>query len=1058
MRQSTLARTELGRLKVQGIDYAYTLQGWIKGVNSTTLDSTRDIGHDADTASIIISGTRNPNPNRYVAKDVFGYTLGYYHGDFSSIRTYSSTAYFDLVQNSSSYYAASPDLFNGNISKMVTAIEPFMKGGASPIGKAFKYDQLNRIVSAKVYTNSSVSGNYWNSGGSADSRWAETFSYDANGNITKLVRKGNKSDTLNMDYLEYYYESGTNKLNYVNDTVRSANYSNDIDDQSTNNYSYDAIGNLIKDTKEEIHDINWTVYGKIRSIIRTTGSEKADLSFAYTPDGHRSIKSVTLDSSFGPDRSIYIQDAQGNIMAVYTMPTVKILDTTSLDFEIINEHLLAQIGSSAFSNFIVNQIDIATLAAGAGYTDFPTDYRTAIQTASGSLEDDLLLTLNPDNFFSAHSGLINTVLTTYYTDVEVLQVLLEDNTINNVLSDIVNNEIGNTAFHNHLVTMYGSTWLAALYAEDQIAFENFYVDAMNMGGFPGMTPGPYALMENGLLNTISSSDLYTAMATYLTAGYVISAFTNNFTSIDMNQMLTNYSGFKTAVTALYTQSDLVTWAKANDLEKLWTETLNIYSTDYILDWYQANESNEFLFKCVIIYPTFVNDVLSSTSLTMNNYLHLVKDSLGTDVFKNLCASIQELYFIPATEFSIAEWHMYGSSRIGIYQTNKKLALYNDGLTTYTYDYRINYRVCGQRLFELTNHLGNVLATISDKRTIICVDEETKVYRAVVINSTDYYCFGSPMEGRSWTISSYNNYRFGYNGKEKDNETYGEGNLIAYEFRIFDSRIGRFFSIDPKQKEYPWQTPFAYFKNSPIQIIDFKGMGDDQEEKTSSLKSSNTKDNPLKELVRDFRLLVGKAIGFKSIWVRQTNKETGKKNWKLYSGKDSKSEGDREGESGGGAGGTTINSSQAVTVPAITPGVPTPAVANGGAIVLNLSDAAYPGSAFGVIGQSQQINTNFTIPNPPNGGPRNGTLLITYGANLANVNNGITGSDGIANNFVILPNGGGAPVLNTGFTTLNTNAPIRIPVVAGQVFNVTVTPAQIGVFADLFFITGRVSFP
>lgn len=43
-----LARVEYGNAdnKVQGIDYAYTLQGWIKGINSTTLDSLRDMGKD----------------------------------------------------------------------------------------------------------------------------------------------------------------------------------------------------------------------------------------------------------------------------------------------------------------------------------------------------------------------------------------------------------------------------------------------------------------------------------------------------------------------------------------------------------------------------------------------------------------------------------------------------------------------------------------------------------------------------------------------------------------------------------------------------------------------------------------------------------------------------------------------------------------------------------------------------------------------------------------------------------------------------------------------------
>lgn len=32
-KHGTLARTDLGQLRVQGLDYAYTLQGWLKGIN-----------------------------------------------------------------------------------------------------------------------------------------------------------------------------------------------------------------------------------------------------------------------------------------------------------------------------------------------------------------------------------------------------------------------------------------------------------------------------------------------------------------------------------------------------------------------------------------------------------------------------------------------------------------------------------------------------------------------------------------------------------------------------------------------------------------------------------------------------------------------------------------------------------------------------------------------------------------------------------------------------------------------------------------------------------------
>jgi hypothetical protein len=41
-----LARTVLGQQQVQGIDYAYTLQSWLKGVNSSSLNPVYDMGED----------------------------------------------------------------------------------------------------------------------------------------------------------------------------------------------------------------------------------------------------------------------------------------------------------------------------------------------------------------------------------------------------------------------------------------------------------------------------------------------------------------------------------------------------------------------------------------------------------------------------------------------------------------------------------------------------------------------------------------------------------------------------------------------------------------------------------------------------------------------------------------------------------------------------------------------------------------------------------------------------------------------------------------------------
>jgi len=49
--------------------------------------------------------------------------------------------------------------------------------------------------------------------------------------------------------------------------------------------------------------------------------------------------------------------------------------------------------------------------------------------------------------------------------------------------------------------------------------------------------------------------------------------------------------------------------------------------------------------------------------------------------------------------------------------------------------------------------------------------------------------------------SSDSYRYGFNGKEKDDELKGEGNHYEYGMRTYDPRIGRFFSVDPLTARY-----------------------------------------------------------------------------------------------------------------------------------------------------------------------------------------------------------------------------------------------------------------
>ncbi len=81
----------------------------------------------------------------------------------------------------------------------------------------------------------------------------------------------------------------------------------------------------------------------------------------------------------------------------------------------------------------------------------------------------------------------------------------------------------------------------------------------------------------------------------------------------------------------------------------------------------------------------------------------------------------------------------------------------------------------------------------------------------------HYPFGMMMPGREYQAQPS---RFGFNGKENDNDVKGFGNQLDYGMRIYDSRLGKFLSLDPVRKEY--ESPYMAFANSPLFCIDPSG--------------------------------------------------------------------------------------------------------------------------------------------------------------------------------------------------------------------------------------------
>ncbi|WP_345086380.1 DUF6443 domain-containing protein, partial [Flavobacterium cheonhonense] len=306
-----LARVITGDKMVQGTDYAYTLQGWLKTVNSENLSTNdKDMGRDGS----------------YVSKDAFGYSLSYFDGDYTARHQTSPGTYF--ISNSNPQAFSNGSLYNGNIKRMITSVRGLNEEILPTQINLYKYDQLNRIFNMTTF-NGRQSGNTF----TPQESYASSYTYDKNGNLKtlnsvapKLLNPDdpNSEQLTPMDSFDYKYEGGTNKLAYVDDNPDfSPNFDQDVDDQEgdlenpeMNNYKYDQIGQLISDKAEKITEIQWRVDGKVKSINKYEGG--MFINFIYDGLGNRVAKKVSAGRR-GTTTTHYTRDAQGNTMAVYTL-------------------------------------------------------------------------------------------------------------------------------------------------------------------------------------------------------------------------------------------------------------------------------------------------------------------------------------------------------------------------------------------------------------------------------------------------------------------------------------------------------------------------------------------------------------------------------------------------------------------------------------------------------------------------------------------------------------------------------------------------------------------
>lgn len=241
--------------KAQSIDYSYTVQGWLAGINNPDAFSESTLGY---------------------ADDRFGETLRYYSGFTGGV---TPTA-----------------LYNGNIAQIEW--EQSGIGGSDEPFYSFTYDIANRLTNA----------NFHDPDGTMDisNGLDVNYSFDKNGNITAIDRNSPYIG-LTYNYMSPNSISITGSSNRI--AANGISYQNGPTSPVTKSLGYDSNGNVTTNT---IQGITATSYDW-RNLPYSMTANGTTITYAYDADGNRIKKKVGSGAEIW-----YVRDVDGQVLAIYS--------------------------------------------------------------------------------------------------------------------------------------------------------------------------------------------------------------------------------------------------------------------------------------------------------------------------------------------------------------------------------------------------------------------------------------------------------------------------------------------------------------------------------------------------------------------------------------------------------------------------------------------------------------------------------------------------------------------------------------------------------------------
>jgi hypothetical protein len=741
-----LARAVIGDLRLQGEDYCYTIQGWLKAMNADLRDTSKDMGGDGRT-------------NSTVHEDVFAYTLNYFKGDYRPIAHTPVTHTADITKS----------LFNGNISRQTTSLK-YM----DDLAKQYRYDPLNRLASTNYFK---IDTNTLN----PITAYRNTYRYDEDGNLLKLVRMGGAlSGTAHlMDSFSYAHQLNAslpynNRVGNIKDFADSANlYHSDIDyftSGISNRLNYDESGRLTGDNINGQGLLRWSMYNKQKHA--EIGTAKV-MDFYYDGAGNR-IEELVLTKNSDNDQhtrnhDYYVRDNSGNILAVMRY-------NEQLDSGHAIKHALLKILADN------SEMSLSTIAA--AYLDNQSFVDAVIfQTLGNASLKGGLLTSLPAPTYAADQVFTDPCKVIKGIDIGTIIDFPDPGPVTAIASALLRQAPMQTAefyFNDESKAITASSLWAELAPENFAAFCTVNEIENNTDAFmAAWTEDPEGMISKvGQFFSGYSEEEMKPFIVLLLQDETFRAYMETGEGLVENWIDDQWEALRRDMNESAEDKDAIVTALTSAVDP-YERLIEHFGEELMLrKRYQDNSAtymDAYLDELGVDGLAAAIDSIPGTSAS----------KLLGDLYPAPAGTIPLAEVVTGESFSLAEHHIYGNKRLGIKyywpsmgwtwdNTSGYIPVTNSWLVArvpwyskavgdfmkadstinppaFSFLSRLDYghwftsRMLGSKRYELSDHLGNVQSVIYDRHTIVAAGSVFKRFEPDVHLVMDYYPYGMPMK-------------------------------------------------------------------------------------------------------------------------------------------------------------------------------------------------------------------------------------------------------------------------------------------------------------------------